>query len=88
MQDHEQYSLHDITSLESEYKDSITKYPAAAHVMKLEHKVLSDVLSLTGCTQVHEGESKDWARIVHGAKQDSSHLCKASHDSVHNPPAA
>jgi hypothetical protein len=79
MKDHEQYFLHEVTSLESEHKDIITKYRDAAYVMKLEHKVLSDVLSLARYTPVGVGESKDWVRIVHGAKQDRRHLCKALH---------
>jgi len=40
------------TSLESEHKDIITKYPDAAYVMKQEQEVLGNVVNLASSTAV------------------------------------
>ena len=60
--------------MESEHKDIITKYPDAAYVRKQGQEVLVKVLNLASCTSFGVGESKDWVHIVHGAKQEKSHL--------------
>jgi hypothetical protein len=74
MKYHEQYLLREVTSLESVHKDIVTKYPDAAYAMKLGQEVLGKVVILACCTPVGIGESKDWVSIVHGAKQEISHL--------------
>jgi len=68
-----------VTSSESEHKDMITKYPDAAYVMKQGQEELGKVVNLASCAPVGVGESKDWVRIVHGAKQDRSHLYRVLH---------
>lgn len=69
--------------MESEHKDIITKYPDAAYVMKQGQEVLGKAVYLASCTPVGVGESKDWVRIVHGAKQDRSHLYRVLHHCGH-----
>jgi hypothetical protein len=45
--EYEQYWLHEVNALHSEYKD---KYPDAAPVMENVHEVLCDIVSIPGCT--------------------------------------
>jgi hypothetical protein len=80
----EHYLLREVTSSESEHKDIITKYPDAAYVTKQGREVPGKVVNLASCTPVGVGESKDWVRIVHGAKQDRCHLFKALNHCVHS----
>jgi len=46
--EYEQYWLHEVNSLHSEYKEIVAKYPDAAPVMEQVHKVLCDIVSLAG----------------------------------------
>jgi len=52
--------------------------------MKQGQEELGKVVNLASCTPVGVGESKDWVRIVHGAKQDWSHLYMVLHHSGHS----
>jgi hypothetical protein len=48
--DCEEYWLHQVNSLQSEYKETVAEHLDAAPVMEQVHKVLDSVISLAGCT--------------------------------------
>jgi hypothetical protein len=73
--EYEQYWLHEVNSLHSEYKDIVAKYPDAAPVMGKVHKVLCDIVSIAGCTPTNVGRGAEWKHIVESAEQDRSQLC-------------
>jgi hypothetical protein len=76
--------LREVTSLETEHKDIITKYPDAAYVMKQGQEVLGKVVNLASCALAGGGESKDWVRIVHGAEQNRGHSYKVLRHCSHS----
>jgi hypothetical protein len=49
---HKRYLLREVTSLESDYKDTITKYPDTAYAVKLGHEALGKFVILACCTAV------------------------------------
>jgi hypothetical protein len=73
--EYEQYWLHEVNSLHSEYKDIVAKYPDAAPVMEKVHKVLCDIVSVAGCTPANVGRGDEWKSIVESAEQDRRQLC-------------
>jgi hypothetical protein len=58
--EYEQYWLHEVNSLHSEYKDIVAKYPDAAPLMEKVHKVLCDIVSIAGCTPANAGRGAEW----------------------------
>jgi hypothetical protein len=68
--EYEQYWLHEVNSLHSEYKEIVAEYPDAAPVMEKVHKV-----SLAGCTPSKVGEGEEWKSIVESAEQDRRQVC-------------
>jgi hypothetical protein len=74
---YEEFWLHEVNSLQSEYKDIVAEHPDAAHVMEQVHKVLGDIVCLAGCAPATVGMSKQWAAVVKSAEQDRRQLCNA-----------
>jgi hypothetical protein len=62
--DFEQHWIYVYNSLQSEYNDMVTKYPDAEESIKQVGKVLSDIVSLAGCTPSEVGDSMKWQGIV------------------------
>jgi chaperonin cofactor prefoldin len=52
---YEQFWLRKYNSLQSEYKDIISKHPDADKVLREVYKVLGDTVSLAGCTPANIG---------------------------------
>jgi hypothetical protein len=71
-----QFWLREYNSLQSEYKDIISKYPDADEVLREVYKVLGDIVSLAGCTPANIGTCTEWSRIVDSAKESRIGLCK------------
>jgi hypothetical protein len=55
--DFDQLWIYAYNSLQSEYNDTVTKYPDAEEAMKQVGKVLSDIVSLADFTPSEVGES-------------------------------
>jgi hypothetical protein len=72
---YEEFWLHEVNSLQSEYKDIIAEHPDAAQVMEQVHKVLGDIVCLAGCAPANVGMGDQWAAVVKSAEQDRRQLC-------------
>jgi hypothetical protein len=73
--EYEQYWLHEVNSLHSEYKGIVAKYPDAAPVMEKVHKVLCDIVRIASYTPANVGRGEEWKSIVESAEQDRRQLC-------------
>jgi hypothetical protein len=73
---YEQFWLREYNSLQSEYKDIVTKCPDADKVLREVYKVMGDIVSLAGCTPANIGTCSEWSRIVDSAKESRIGLCK------------
>jgi hypothetical protein len=74
--DFEQHWIYVYNSLQSEYSDIVTQYPDAEDAIKQVGKVLSDIVSLAGCTPSEVGESMKWQDIVSATTEDRLSYCK------------
>jgi hypothetical protein len=73
---HEDHWKEELSSLSDESSDIIKKYPDTAIVIKQVTNILSDLVSLAGCTPVQVGESDAWKKVVENAKQDRLNFCQ------------
>jgi hypothetical protein len=64
-------------SLQSEYSSIVTKYPDAEESIKQVGRVLSDIVSLAGCTPSEVGDSMKWQGIVSATTEDRLSYCKS-----------
>jgi hypothetical protein len=74
---YEQFWLREYTSLQSEYKDTISKYPDAERVLRDVYKILGGIVSLAGFTPANIGTCSEWSRIVDSAKEVGSAFASA-----------
>jgi hypothetical protein len=51
-------------------------HPAAASVVQLLYKVLSDIVNLAECTPAKVRESSEWTPTMNIAEENISNLCK------------
>jgi hypothetical protein len=63
--------------LQSEYSVIVIKYRDAEEAIKQVGKVLSDIVSLAGCTPSEIGESLKWQSIVSATTEDRLSYCKS-----------
>jgi hypothetical protein len=73
---YEQFWLQEHNSLQSEYKDIVTKYPDADKVLKEVYKSLGITVSLAGCTPANIGTCTEWSSVVDSAKESRIGLRK------------
>jgi hypothetical protein len=64
-------------SLRDEYRDIVEKYSDAQGIIHQVSRVLSDTVSLAGCTPAHVGENRAWSSIVESTELDRIAFCKA-----------
>jgi hypothetical protein len=73
----ERYWQKEYKSLRDEYRDIVEKYPDAQGIIRQVSRVLSDIVSLAGCTPAYVGESRAWSSIVESTELDRIAFCKA-----------
>jgi hypothetical protein len=73
---HEEHWKEALSSLSDESSDIIKIYPDTAVVIKQVTNILSDLVSLAGCTPVQVGGSDAWKKVVENAKQDRLNFCQ------------
>jgi hypothetical protein len=72
---YEEHSHNELQFLRDEAK-ALLKHPEAREDIAKAHKILSDIVSLAGCTTKKIGESEAWNRVARHAKADRVNLCR------------